>query len=133
MKHIIDYIEQNNWYDKIDNLADLIVKYTRCNALPRNLCRLLLTQTMSDILVQFYEKVVEDYCTQCEHNKKENMKIVCSYTEYPTLNIETDGESFYITNWRKKQSPAFPTEDIARQAINYYFPNYFKKRETNDK
>lgn len=59
-KSLLDICEENeNWYEQIDHCADILCKFVEGNkCLPKKLCLLHLTNTISGIMQEFYEKVL---------------------------------------------------------------------------
>lgn len=91
MKTLLDYCEENEgWYDNIDHCADIICKFVETHKrLSKKLTMLLLTDTMSTILQEFYEKVLAE---QKEHFADVG-KMINSQETAPDTGLE------YNTKW----------------------------------
>lgn len=61
MKNLLDLCEENEgWYERIEHCADILCKFVNGHkTLPKKMTMLLLTDTVSQIMQEFYEKVLE--------------------------------------------------------------------------
>ena len=62
MKNLLDICEENEkWYDNINRCADILCKFVEGHkCLPKKMTMLLLTDTVSQIMQEFYEKVLSE-------------------------------------------------------------------------
>ena len=68
MKSLLDICEEHeDWYKKLEHCADIICKFVEGHkCISKKLVMLQLTNTMSSIMQEFYEKVLEDYYKEKE-------------------------------------------------------------------